>query len=74
MNTPGLCSRCKKMYYNVVSEDFPDSSAWCNAGWNQHWGDPNCPHFIEGDIDVDLSFRELRENDNVLIWEERYND
>jgi hypothetical protein len=59
------------MYYNCAFEDW---DAWCNAGWNDYWGNPQCPHFVEGDIDLDLSFKELKENDNVWPWEERYND
>jgi len=68
MNTPEPCVKCKKMFYNVLYEDV-ESSAWCNAGWNEFCGDPNCPHFEEGEIDLDLSFKELRENNNKLLLE-----
>ena len=41
MNTPKPCDSCKHCEWNVLHEDYPDVSAWCELE-GEIWGNPNC--------------------------------
>lgn len=45
MNTPFPCSRCKNLYYDVMTQDDPNQE--CECMLDQKMGDNDCMYFEE---------------------------